>query len=91
MEIIAKTDDGCLIMASDREVKEILRSVSGKVPDELSIGQKIPAIDYASTITQVKALGDDYDYRQLLQKVEVFNRAIDSLKESIQNASLIEV
>ena len=62
MEIIAKTKEGVLIQASEREVKEILNAVSGHRPEVLSIGQKIPAIDYASTITKVKSLGDSYEF-----------------------------
>jgi len=92
MEIIAKTKNGCLIQASKHEVKEIIQAVSGKDKDqELSIGQKIPAIDYATTITRVKALGRNHDYQMLLNNVEGLNVTIQTLKESIRKASLIEL
>jgi hypothetical protein len=70
MEIIAKTKAGFFIHASDNEVREILKAVTGKEPDKLVIGQKIPAIDYAASITQVKTLKEDYNYRQMLSKIE---------------------
>lgn len=91
MEIIAKTKEGCLIQASKHEVKEILAAITGKAPDELSIGQKLPAIDYAATITQIKKLGNNCDYQLLLQKVEEFNEVVNGLKLSIQSASSIRV
>jgi len=91
MDIIAKTKDGCLITATDKEVTEILTSVNGKAPEKISIGQKIPAIDYASTITKIKALKDDYDYRHILDKVESFNVTVDNLKEAIDNAGSIDI
>ena len=53
MQVIAKTSEGFLISATHNEISEILRSVNGKVPEKIDIGQKIPAIDYASSITKV--------------------------------------
>jgi len=91
MEIIAKTKDGCLIQASDTEVKEILLSISGASPEELIIGQKIPAIDYATTITKIKALGEDYNYEVMLEKIDCFNDIINDLKLSIQNVASIDM
>jgi len=91
MEIIARTKDGCLLQASKREVNEILRAVSGEEKKELFIGQKIPAIDYASTITRIRTLGNDSDYKIMLRKVEEFSTKVNNLKEAIQKASLIEL
>ena len=57
MIIIAQTKKDWLIEASYSEVQAILTAVSG-VPTEakdIKVGQKIPAIDYASTITELKA------------------------------------
>jgi len=65
MEIIAKTEDGALVQATDKELKEIIRSVTGKEPKEIHVGIRIPAIDYASTITKIKALKDDYYFKQI--------------------------
>ncbi len=91
VEIIAKTKDGCLIQASEKEVEEILRSVQGSVPEKINIGQKIPAIDYATTITKIKTLEDNYSYTSMLSKIEEFNEFIDEIKLSIKNASLIKI
>lgn len=49
MNIIAKTNDGFLINATEKELSEIIKSVTGMAPKEINIGQKIPAIDYATT------------------------------------------
>ena len=89
MEIIAKTKDGCLIQASEREVKEILSAVAGKKPEKLDIGQKIPAIDYATTITKVKTLEDSYEFKELSSEVNRFSVEFEKLKSSIQEAGKI--
>lgn len=91
MEIIAKTRDGVLIQASEREVNEILNAVSGKAPDKLSIGQKIPAIDYASTITKVKALGDTYAFKALVERCKDFANEVEQLKTSVCEANEITI
>jgi len=91
MEIIAKTTDGCLIQATEAEVKEILKAVSGELPDKITIGQKLPAIDYASTITKIKALEKNDKYRYLLSDIDTFNKTVDTLKMAVQNASSIDV
>ena len=91
MEVVAKTKGGCLIQASESEVKEILNAVTGSRPKELSIGQKIPAIDYASTIMKVKILEKDYHFTQMFHSLETFNETAAELKLAVKNASEIEV
>jgi hypothetical protein len=91
MEIIAKTSTGCLISATSEEVKEILRSVTGKVPDNLEIGQRIPAIDYASTVTKVSQLGKDYCFTNLVNQIEFFNREFLKLQIAITNAASLKI
>ncbi len=91
MEIIAKTIDGVLIQASEREVNEILNAVTGKVPDKLSIGQKIPAIDYACTITKVKALGGSYEFKTLLERCDKFTKEVERLTASVQETGKINI
>ncbi len=92
MEIIAKTDQGFLINASLREVRAILESVNGipKEEAEIEIGQKIPAIDYASTIQKVKSLKDNYAFTQLFRSLEDFATIANGLKEVVNKASNIE-
>ncbi len=91
MEIIAKSKNGFLIAASEREVSEILTAVSGKAPDKLEIGQKIPAIDYASTITKVRALGDSYEFKALVERTAKFNAAIEELTAAVREAGNVIV
>jgi len=91
MEIIAKTNKGCLISATKDEANEILRSVNGKAPDKLEIGQKIPAIDYAATITKVTTLGESYTYTQLCLKVNELVKTLKTLDIAISNASLLDL
>ena len=91
MEIIAATGEGFLIQASESEIEEILRAVSGKAPEKLSIGQRIPAIDYASTITKIKELEKNTEYTYMLERIERFNVVVSALKESVQKASTIEI
>lgn len=91
MIIIAKTKDGYLIHATKNEIKEILTSVTGERPDELKIGQKIPAIDYASTITKVKSLSDNYSFKQLLQYADNFHGSVIEMGEIVNNTKSIEI
>ena len=89
MEIIAKTDAGFLISGTKSEVEEILRSVNGKVPEEIEIGQKIPAIDYSATITKLKQLPEEYAYGQLIRYAKSFTETIDELKKVVESATKI--
>ena len=91
MEIIAKQKEGYLIHATKQEVNSILTAVNGKAPDNIQLGQKMPAIDYATTINKVKALSEDHNYQMILQKTEYFNDTLDGLREVIENAALISI
>jgi len=91
MQITAKTEDGYFISATEREIKEILKSVTGVEVEELVIGQKIPAIDYASTITKVKGLASDFYFKSLLERLNDFNNEASKLKEAVEKASEIEL
>ena len=91
MQIIAETNGGVLISATGNEVKEILNAVTGEMPKELKIGQKIPAIDYASTISKIKALSKDSNYVNLLYEVKRFNNVVDKLKETVNATNEIDL
>lgn len=91
MEITAITKKGVLIEATLAEVGSIINSVTGKKPDKIEIGQRIPAIDYAQTIYKIKSLNDNYEYRQLKQKANQFSEALEELSEVITAAADIEV
>lgn len=90
MVIVAKTEDGCLIQATKSEVCEILNAVSGQKPEDLKISQKIPAIDYASTITKIKSLKESYEFKTLLTKTEKFVEMINDLESVVAQAAKIE-
>lgn len=89
MEIIANTNDGYLIKGTKSEVEEILRAVQGTVPEKILIGQKIPAIDYSATITKLKKLPEEYNYKQLIQYAEKFNDMINELRDVVDNSTKI--
>jgi len=91
MEIIAKTEDGYLIQANRGEVEEILKSVAGKRPEKIEIGQKIPAYDYSSTIVKVKSLKEDYRFKNMLSGVENFIDILDVLKKAVSEANEIDI
>jgi len=87
MKIIANIDGGFLIEAAEKEVREILRSVHGTIPDKIKRGQKIPAIDYASTITKLKDLPSEYEYKNLLSSVRDFNESLRELTDAVEKAT----
>ena len=91
MEIVAKTKDSYLIQAKESEIKEILCAVIGEKPKDLLIGQKIPAIDYATTITKIKTLGKDYHFLELFKELEQVNEKAVQLRNAVENASKIEI
>ena len=91
MKIIAETKDGYLIHAKGTEIKEVLTAVTGQRPDEIKIGQKIPAIDYASTITKIKSLHDNYQVKQVLLSTQRLYDEIEELKTAVVNAKEIEI
>lgn len=91
MEIIAAISDGFLVKATTEEIASILTAVNGKTPSDFGIGQKIPAIDYASTIEKVKFLKSNRDYKAMLDRRELFNKTVDQLQESIEKAGSIEI
>jgi len=91
MEIIATTKEGVLIKASNAEVREIMRSVTGKTPKELSIGDKIPAIDYASTITKLKELGENNSFTNLLYYTKDFVERVEELSKVVEAAKNLGV
>ena len=85
MNIIATIDGGFLIEATDNEVREILRSVHGTNPDEIKIGQKIPAVDYAQTISNLKALPDDYEYKRLIDSAKKMADTIKGFQDAAES------
>ncbi len=91
MEIVAETKTGYLLQAKASEIQEILNAVTGTRPKELVIGQKIPAIDYATTITKIRTLKEDYLFIQLFERIRSFLESAEKLEAAVVNASKIEV
>jgi hypothetical protein len=91
MEIIANTKGGYLVQASRSEIEEILNAVTGAKPEKILIGQKIPAIDYATTITKIKTLRRDYCFTELLSQIDRFNKTASELTNAVEKASEIEI
>lgn len=91
MEVIAKTSDGVLIKATEEEVKEMVNSVTGTKPDKIEIGQRVPAIDYATTIRKVKTLKDNSYFKEIFRQHEAFSKSLDALKKSVETAATIEI
>lgn len=87
MEIIAKTSEGFLIQATTKEVTEVLKSVAGKIPEKIEIGQKIPAMDYSLTISNLKGLKNSYGFNQVLSGLKNLNESFDDIKAKL---SLVE-
>lgn len=80
MEIVAQTSGGFLINASENEIKEIINSVTGTKPEKLLLGQKIPAIDYACTITKIKSLASNSSYVRLIDSKNDLVKVIDGFE-----------
>jgi len=91
MKVVAETENGFLIEATKSEVKDILGAVYGTPPKEITIGQKIPAIDYASTIQKINILSSDYNFKNIFLELDSFTKHAAALKETVERASSIEV
>lgn len=90
MRVVAHTQAGCLIEATKEEVQNIVAAVTGSKPKEIEIGQKIPAIDYGATITKVRSLKENYEFRKVLEGTRDLQKHVDILNAAVQAASLIE-
>lgn len=84
MEVIGKTKGGVIITATEKEIKQILSAVNGEPPKDIEIGQRIPAIDYSSTITKVKALAQNYSFRQMVSYKGDFDAYFEELVKEIE-------
>lgn len=86
MNVIAKTDKGFIIEATTKELEEIITAVQGIKPNEINIGQKIAAIDYAGMIRKIKELRDSYDFKQIFSTLKDFNRTALALQTAVNKA-----
>ena len=91
MEIIAKTKSGVLINATESEVEAMVNAVTGQKPKEIKIGLKVPAIDFASTITKVRALADNYSFRKIIEHTDDFKVYLNELVSVVNHPKEIDV
>lgn len=89
MVVIATTPDGYIIQATALEVKEILTAVTGTLLTGVVVGQKIPALDYASTIRKLQSLKNDNSYVNMMSHFRDLHNKIKSFEDQINNASQI--
>lgn len=90
MEIIAETVETVIISATKAEVREILTAVLGKRPEKVEVGQKIPAIDYASTIRKIQSLSTNSQYMYMVEYFEKFKTIMEGLQETVKDAANLE-
>lgn len=88
MEVIAKTNGAFLIQATESEIKEIVNAVTGSRPKEIEIGQKIPAIDYASTILKIKTLKDNSYFKELVRMKNELSDTINTFDAAVKKSSI---
>jgi hypothetical protein len=89
MQVIAKTKEGCIIEASEREVRDVLTAILGKAQEKIEIGQKIPAVDYSGSLTKMKNLKSDYYYQAILQNTEKFYNEMKELQKAVESSGKI--
>jgi len=77
--------------ANEGIFKEIINAVTGSKPKEIEIGQKVPAIDYASTITKIKSLKNNSYYIDLLRYHKILSEQIGQFVQSVEKASEIDL
>ena len=90
MEVVAQTNGAFLIQATETEIKEIISAVTGSKPEKVLIGQKLPAIDYAGTITKIKTLRKQYNYQQLLEQLKRVQDEVSSFSAVVEQAATID-
>ena len=87
MEIIAKTDSGYLVSATESEVRAITKAVQGNCPEKIVNGHKMPAFDYAALITKARSLNENHNYQYMLERWGKFQDELDELKQAIDYMS----
>lgn len=87
MNIIAKTEEGFLLSATEDELKAIFSAISKSVTEKnpIQIGDKVPAFDYASTINSCKAVKNSYDFKRLKESSETVNAQIGKYIKTIES------
>lgn len=91
MEVIAKTKDGLMISATEGEVCQILKSVTGNDWNKIEIGQKIPAIDYSSSIIKLKTIKESYGFKNLGERIDEITDSYTRLSNAVEMVSKIDV
>jgi hypothetical protein len=92
MHIIAKTNNGYLIEASNDEVSAILTATGLKPdkPNELPTGTKIPAYDYAATIQKAKVFARSGSFQNFKDYSKRVSRDAESIIDQIEQLKFEE-
>lgn len=87
MNVIAKTNDGYILSATQKELEAIFSAVSKPVTKDnaIGIGDKIPAYDYAAIIEKCKSVKDSYDFKQLRDKTAALSSSVSEYVSSIES------
>ena len=89
MEIIAKTNAGFLITATESELKAIFSAVSRK-DGKIEIGDKIPAYDYSAVIEKFKAAKTSFYFREMKEKTKQFTEEVTEYVKAIETLKFEE-
>lgn len=88
MKIVAQTNDGFLLSASQQELISLLTSFGVK-DAKPQIGQEVPAADFARNITHLKNFGNSYDFSTLKEKLKHLNDAVNSVESQLEVVSKV--
>lgn len=92
MKIIAKTDNGFLIEATNAEVCDVLRATNGvsMSAHDIRVGDKIPAYDYTAAISQLKGLASNSYLNNAFEYFRRADRVMKELEEHIKKPTGME-
>jgi hypothetical protein len=85
MKIIATTETGFLIEATQNEVKGIISATLAdpKTKIEPTVGTKLPAHDYAAVISSCKSFKKSYEYEELKRKMELLQSKFKTITDAV--------
>jgi len=90
MKVIAKTNNGFILSATQGEVTAIASAMAGySVSDKAAIGDDLSASDFSSLIERVRNFSSSYEYSNFVDRVEEFNKAVDDMKASVESAGKV--
>jgi hypothetical protein len=88
MKIVAQTNEGFLINATEHEIKALLTSFGVKDPKP-QIGIEIPAADFSRSINVIKTFAGSYDYKHLKEAVAGLQNAVKDVDNQLELVSRV--